>query len=122
MKALPSLRQLEFLAALDEHGHFGHAAAACGVSQSTFSAGFAELEQQLGVALAERDRRKVLVTATGRRDQNAAIFSGSYTSGSASPSAASSSRGKPAAAVAASAGPMTTARRVSTSKMFFSPV
>lgn len=67
MKALPSLRQLEFLAALDEHGHFGHAAAACGVSQSTFSAGFAELEQQLGVALAERDRRKVVVTAVGRR-------------------------------------------------------
>jgi LysR family hydrogen peroxide-inducible transcriptional activator len=67
MKTLPSLRQLEFLAALDEHGHFGQAAAACGVSQSTFSAGFAELEQQLGVALAERDRRKVLITAVGRR-------------------------------------------------------
>ena len=67
MKSLPSLRHLEYLAALDEHGHFGRAAAACGVSQSTFSAGISELEQQLGVRIAERDRRKVLVTGVGRR-------------------------------------------------------
>jgi len=67
MKTLPSLRHLEYLAALDEYGHFGRAAAACGASQSSFSAGIAELEQQLGVRLAERDRRHVLVTATGRR-------------------------------------------------------
>lgn len=67
MKTLPSLRHLEYLAALDEHGHFGRAADACGASQSSFSAGIAELEQQLGVRLAERDRRHVLVTATGRR-------------------------------------------------------
>ena len=56
MKPLPSLRHLEYLAALDEHGHFGRAAAACGASQSAFSAGIAELEQQLGTRLAERDR------------------------------------------------------------------
>ncbi|PRH82269.1 hydrogen peroxide-inducible genes activator [Arenimonas caeni] len=67
MKPLPSLRHLEYLAALDEHGHFGRAAAACGASQSAFSAGIAELEQQLGVRIAERDRRHVLVTAAGRR-------------------------------------------------------
>ena len=67
MKPLPSLRHLEYLAALDEHGHFGRAAAACGASQSAFSAGIAELEQQLGTRLAERDRRHVLVTAAGKR-------------------------------------------------------
>lgn len=67
MKNLPSLRHLEYLAALDEHGHFGRAAAACDASQSAFSAGIAELEQLLGTRLAERDRRHVLVTATGKR-------------------------------------------------------
>lgn len=66
-RALPSLRQLEYLSALEEHGHFGRAAAACGVSTSTLSGGLAELERLLGVTLAERDRRHVLITSSGRR-------------------------------------------------------
>ncbi len=62
---LPSLRQLGYLVALREHGHFGRAAAACFVSQSTLSAGIAELERLLGAVLAERTKRSVRFTAVG---------------------------------------------------------
>lgn len=67
MRSLPSLRQLDCLAALDEHGHFGRAAASRGLSPSSFSAAITELESLLGLQLAERDRRHVVVTAAGRR-------------------------------------------------------
>ena len=40
---LPTLKQLQYLVALHEHGHFGRAAEACFVSQSTLSAGLREL-------------------------------------------------------------------------------
>ena len=65
MIALPSLQQLRFLSALAEHRHFGRAAAACGVTQSTISAGIQELEERLGVPLVERDRRHILLTPPG---------------------------------------------------------
>jgi LysR family transcriptional regulator, hydrogen peroxide-inducible genes activator len=38
MMNLPSLRYLRHLMALHDHGHFGRAAEACGVTQSTLSA------------------------------------------------------------------------------------
>ena len=41
---LPSLKQMQYLVALHEHGHFGRAADACNVTQSTLSAGIRELE------------------------------------------------------------------------------
>jgi len=62
---LPSLQQLRFLSALAEHRHFGRAAEACAVTQSTLSAGLQELEDRLGVKLVERNRRRVLLTSTG---------------------------------------------------------
>ena len=62
---LPSLRQLSYLVALHEQQHFGRAAAACFVTQSTLSAGLAELERLLGVVLVERSRRSVRFTSTG---------------------------------------------------------
>lgn len=65
ISALPSLRQLSYLLALHEHGHFGRAAAACFVTQSTLSAGIAELERLLGVVLVERTKRAVRFTAIG---------------------------------------------------------
>src|SRR5258708_36124283 len=65
MTPLPSLQQLRFLSALAEHKHFGHAAAACAVTQSTLSAGLQELEERLGVSLVERSRRHVLLTPLG---------------------------------------------------------
>lgn len=65
MISLPSLQQLRFLSALAEHKHFGRAAAACAVTQSTLSAGLQELEERLGVSLVERSRRHVLLTPLG---------------------------------------------------------
>ena len=65
MIALPTLRQLRYLQALHEHGHFGHAAEACHVTQSTLSAGLAELEDMLGARLVERTKRRVLFTPLG---------------------------------------------------------
>jgi len=65
MIALPTLRQLRYLQALHEHGHFGHAAEACHVTQSTLSAGLAELEDLLGAQLVERTKRRVLFTPLG---------------------------------------------------------
>lgn len=63
---LPSLRQLRYLVTLSETLHFGRAAEECNVTQSTLSAGIAELERLLGAELVERSRRKVLLTPLGR--------------------------------------------------------
>src|SRR3546814_2015845 len=62
---LPSLKQMQYLVALHEHGHFGRAANACNVTQSTLSAGIRELETLLGPTLVERTRRVVRFTALG---------------------------------------------------------
>ncbi|MDE2303652.1 MAG: hydrogen peroxide-inducible genes activator [Sphingomonadales bacterium] len=61
----PTLKQLQYLVALHEHGHFGRAADACFVSQSTLSAGLRDLESLLGVILVERTRRAVRFTPLG---------------------------------------------------------
>jgi LysR family transcriptional regulator, hydrogen peroxide-inducible genes activator len=62
---LPTLKQLQYLVALHEHGHFGNAADACFVTQSTLSAGLRELESLLGLTLVERTRRVVRFTPVG---------------------------------------------------------
>ena len=62
---LPTLKQLQYLVALKEHGHFGKAADACFVTQSTLSAGIRELESLIGITLVERTRRVVRFTALG---------------------------------------------------------
>src|SRR5690606_40406660 len=62
---LPTIKQLQYLVALQEHGHFGRAAEAMFVSQSTLSAGIRELESLLGVTLVERSRRVVRFTPLG---------------------------------------------------------
>ena len=64
---LPTLKQLQYLVALRNHGHFGRAAEACFVSQSTLSAGIRELESLIGVTLVERNRRVVGFTPLGLR-------------------------------------------------------
>lgn len=64
---LPTLKQLQYLVALHEHGHFGRAADSCFVSQSTLSAGLRELESLLGVVLVERTRRVVRFTPLGNQ-------------------------------------------------------
>jgi len=64
---LPTLKQLQYLVALRDHGHFGHAAESCFVTQSTLSAGLRELETLIGVTLVERTRRVVRFTPVGER-------------------------------------------------------
>ena len=63
---LPTLKQLQYLVALQRHGHFRKAAEACFVTQSTLSAGLRELESLLGVVLVERTRRVVRFTPLGQ--------------------------------------------------------
>lgn len=62
---LPTLKQLQYLVALRDAGHFGRAAEQCYVTQSTLSAGIRELETLIGVTLVERTRRVVRFTPLG---------------------------------------------------------
>jgi len=70
---LPTIKQLQYLVALQRHGHFGKSADACFVTQSTLSAGLRELETLLGVTLVERTRRVVRFTPLGRRVADKAV-------------------------------------------------
>ena len=60
-----TLQDLRYVVALAEHGHFGRAAAACDIAQSTLSTQIKNLESQLGVTLFERTTKSVNVTAVG---------------------------------------------------------
>jgi LysR family hydrogen peroxide-inducible transcriptional activator len=60
-----TLRQLRYFDALADHGRFGRAAAACGVSQPALSMQIKELEEILGAALVERGAREVRLTRFG---------------------------------------------------------
>lgn len=64
---LPSLRQLQYFIALSQAGTFYAAAAECHVTQSTLSAGIAELEKTLGHILFERNPKKLDLTMVGQR-------------------------------------------------------
>ena len=70
---LPTLKQLQYLVSLRRHEHFGKAADACFVTQSTLSAGLRELEALLGVTLVERTRRLVRFTALGEKIADKAV-------------------------------------------------
>lgn len=63
------LQNLRYFVALARARHFAQAAAECGVSQPTLSAGLAALEHELGKRLVERDRRFI-----GLTDHGAAIL------------------------------------------------
>lgn len=65
MISQPTLRQLEYLVAIADHGSFHAAARACHVTQPGLSAQLKELETALGLQVFERDRRKVLTTLAG---------------------------------------------------------
>ena len=62
---LPTLRQLQYLKLLAEHGAFGRAAEAAHVTQPTLSAGIQELERTLGAPVVDRARSGVILTAVG---------------------------------------------------------
>ena len=61
------LRDLQYLAAINEHRHFGKAAEACFVSQPTLSGQIMKMEEQLGLTLVERHRKKVMLTPEGEQ-------------------------------------------------------
>src|SRR5581483_8060994 len=59
--------KLEYLIALARERNFGRAAAQCGVTQPTFSAGIKQLEATLGVLLVQRKSRFIGFTGEGER-------------------------------------------------------
>ncbi|MFO0510759.1 MAG: LysR substrate-binding domain-containing protein [Gammaproteobacteria bacterium] len=59
------LKDLRYLVAVADTGHFGKAAARCFVSQPTLSAQLRKLEEYLGVDLIERQPRQALLTPAG---------------------------------------------------------
>lgn len=62
---MPTLRQLEYLVALSETGHFRHAAERLNATQPTLSEQIKALETRLGAQLVERSRGGVLLTPLG---------------------------------------------------------
>jgi LysR family hydrogen peroxide-inducible transcriptional activator len=60
-----TLKQLRYLSALVQHGHFGKAAKACAVTQPALSMQIQELEAELGVPLVERRPGEVSLTDVG---------------------------------------------------------
>lgn len=61
-----TLRQLEYVVAIADHGSFHAAARACAVTQPGLSAQVQQLESRLGVKLFERSRPRVQLTEAGR--------------------------------------------------------
>lgn len=65
-----NINNLRYLLAIIEHGHFGRAAEACGVSQPTLSVQIRKLEDSLGITLLERNSRMVVPTIACERVLN----------------------------------------------------
>ena len=63
---MPTLRQLEYLVAVADHGHFGRAAQASAASQPTLSHQLRALEARLDVTLVERRPHGAQLTPVGR--------------------------------------------------------
>ena len=62
-----TLTELRYVVAVARERHFGRAASACFVSQPTLSAGVKRLEDELEVALFERQQPEVKLTPVGQR-------------------------------------------------------
>ncbi len=74
---LPSVKQLQYLIAVNETKHFGKAAEKCFVTQSALSTGIRELENLLGIKLFERSRKQISTTPVGEMlgDQAVTVLS-----------------------------------------------
>jgi LysR family hydrogen peroxide-inducible transcriptional activator len=62
-----NLRDLRYVIAVAELGHFGRAATSCHVSQPTLSGQILKLEEELGVAIFERVGKQVRTTPVGEQ-------------------------------------------------------
>ena len=62
-----TLQQLKYIVSLDQWGHFGKAAEACNLTQSTLSLMVKKLEEELDVRLFDRDAHPVEPTGIGRK-------------------------------------------------------
>ncbi len=66
MTSAITLTQLEYVLAVDQHRHFGKAAAASHVSQPTLSMQLKKLEDEMGFPLFDRTKKPILPTEGGR--------------------------------------------------------
>jgi LysR family transcriptional regulator, hydrogen peroxide-inducible genes activator len=62
-----TLRELRYLVALADYGHFGRAAEACHISQPTLSTQLKKFEDDLGVVVFERTNKAIHITPIGRK-------------------------------------------------------
>ncbi len=67
-----TLQELKYLVALADHGHFGKAADACCITQSTLSTQLKKLEDFLGVTLFDRSLKRVSPSPIGQEILQAA--------------------------------------------------
>lgn len=62
-----TLQQLKYIIAIDDFRHFGKAAEACGLTQSTLSLMVKKLEEELDVKIFDREAHPVSPTGIGRK-------------------------------------------------------
>ncbi|MBO4566955.1 MAG: LysR family transcriptional regulator [Bacteroidales bacterium] len=62
-----TLQQLRYIIAIDDFRHFGKAAEACGLTQSTLSLMVKKMEEELDVRIFDRDVHPLAPTAIGKR-------------------------------------------------------
>ncbi len=62
-----TLQQLRYICAIDQWGHFGKAAIACHLTQSTLSLMLKKLEEELDVQIFDREAHPVVATEMGRK-------------------------------------------------------
>ena len=62
-----TLQQLRYIVAIDDYRHFGKAAEACGLTQSTLSLMVKKLEEELDTRIFDREAHPIAPTAMGRR-------------------------------------------------------
>lgn len=62
-----TLQELKYIAAIDQYRHFGKAAEACGLTQSTLSLMVRKLEEELDVRIFDRNAHPVAPTEIGRK-------------------------------------------------------
>ena len=62
-----TIHQLKYIIAIDQYRHFGRAAEACGLTQSTLSLMVKKLEEELDVLIFDRESHPVAPTEIGRK-------------------------------------------------------